>query len=296
MAPPSCGTRCGSDVPPRTRRAGQVVVAVPLASDERVAGAVRGVRSDAAAGARARERVARHRPRCAGDRGGAPYSQLSCSGVGSRGPLERLAAAASRLGDGDFTVRAPRSGIPERMPSPVRSTRPPSAWTHSSRASAHSAPTRRISCARRLQALRIELEAMELAATRRLGCRRPDAGRPAAGDDRDAARRRARRPARDGPRRARRRAGRGARALARAARRQGRPLRISIDGSARVQASQRVMGEVLDVLLDNARRHGAGEVTVTARRSGPMSPSMSRTRARLPGGSGGGIRTPQRVT
>ena len=35
---------------------GQVVVAVPLASNERVAGAVRGVRSDAAAGARARTR------------------------------------------------------------------------------------------------------------------------------------------------------------------------------------------------------------------------------------------------
>jgi signal transduction histidine kinase len=45
----------------------------------------------------------------------------------------------------------------------------------------------------------------------------------------------------------------------------GRPLRIRMDRSEQVRAAPHVVGEVLDVLLDNARRHGGGEVTLAAR-------------------------------
>ena len=47
---------------------------------------------------------------------------------------------------------------------------------------------------------------------------------------------------------------------------QGRPLRITVDTpDTMIQASGAVLTELLDVLIDNADRHGRGAVTVHAR-------------------------------
>jgi signal transduction histidine kinase len=94
------------------RDGGQLVVAVPVASGERVAGVMRAARSDAALG----ERVRNARLLLAG---------LGCAivlGAGAAAlvlsrrltrPLDRLATSAERLGRGDFSVRAPHAGVPE---------------------------------------------------------------------------------------------------------------------------------------------------------------------------------------
>jgi signal transduction histidine kinase len=48
----------------------------------------------------------------------------------------------------------------------------------------------------------------------------------------------------------------------------GRPLRVAaVGGRALARVSPQVVREILDVLLDNARRHGAGPVTITVRRT-----------------------------
>src|SRR5205807_8213880 len=50
----------------------------------------------------------------------------------------------------------------------------------------------------------------------------------------------------------------------------GRPLRLDVDGSLpRAQCPADVLHEILTVLIENARVHGAGVVTVAARQSGP---------------------------
>lgn len=246
----------------------QIVVAVPLASNERVAGVVRGVRSDAAAGARARSAWLVIGLGALAIVAAAVLAAVLLGRRLSR-PLERLAAAASRLGDGDFSVRAPRSGIPE--PDAVAGALDATAERLDALVTRERAFSADASHQLRtpLQALRIELEAMELGGDAPPGLPvaltqvdrlqgtietllavardvRPATGPVELADVLDEARVRW-----HGPLAA-----------------EGRPLRISIDGSARVQASQRVMGEVLDVLLDNACRHGAGEVTVTARSVG----------------------------
>jgi signal transduction histidine kinase len=48
----------------------------------------------------------------------------------------------------------------------------------------------------------------------------------------------------------------------------GRPLRLVIDDPPATSVSGMAVRQILQVLLDNALRHGAGEVTVTARESG----------------------------
>jgi signal transduction histidine kinase len=45
----------------------------------------------------------------------------------------------------------------------------------------------------------------------------------------------------------------------------GRPLRVSVDGQPQVRVSVSALDQILDVLIDNADRHGAGAITVRIR-------------------------------
>jgi signal transduction histidine kinase len=70
--------------------------------------------------------------------------------------------------------------------------------------------------------------------------------------------------------------------------RDGRPLRIvGVSAASRVRAAPTVVAEILDVLLDNAHRHGAGTVTVTVVRSTAgwrsTSPTKDRGSVKIPG-------------
>src|SRR4051812_9957395 len=91
---------------------GLLVAAVPLLIDERVTGALRAQRSDAAA-ARADRRAWLALIGLAALL--VALAVLAALLVGRRlaRPLERLAAAARRLGEGDFAARAPRGGVRE---------------------------------------------------------------------------------------------------------------------------------------------------------------------------------------
>jgi signal transduction histidine kinase len=250
-----------------TSGGGRLSVAVPLLAHERVSGAVLAQRPDDAADSDARDAwlvlglVAL---------GIILAAALAAALLGRRlaQPLERLAAAAGRLGDGDFSVRSERSGVPElddvgaaldstaaRLDELIRRERAFSADA------SHQLRTP-------LQALRIELEALELR-----GDAPPEIGAAIAQVDRltatidtllavardtepgettvdlaellDEAESRWRGPLADA----------------------GRPLRVRLQTSAgRARGSAPVVSEVLDVLLDNAARHGAGPVTMTLRR------------------------------
>lgn len=98
---------------PTTRvRGGRLVVAVPLLTGERVTGAIRAQRSGRAVSTRA------HRAwlaLSAAAAGVVLLALLAALLLGRRlaRPLERVAVAARRLGDGDFSVRAPRGAIAE---------------------------------------------------------------------------------------------------------------------------------------------------------------------------------------
>jgi signal transduction histidine kinase len=243
---------------------GTLTAAVPLLSGERVTGVLLARRSDAEAAGDAR---AAWLLIGAVSLGIIAVAVLAAMLLGRRlaRPLERLAAAATRLGHGDFSVRSERAGIPEvdevgaaldataaRLDDLLRRER-----AFSTDAS-HQLRTP-------LQALRIELEAIELrgdapeeiaaalAQVDRLGATintllavARDADRREAVTDLGAL-------IDDAESR-----WHGSLAA------EGRPLRVRLSpGDARAQASGPVVREVLDVLIENAQRHGAGAVTLT---------------------------------
>ena len=252
--------------PAEAAGSGRVVAAVPLYAGERVAGALRAERSDARAATETRHAWLLLALAALVIIAGAIAAAVV---LGRRlaAPLERLAASATRLGEGDFSVRAPGSGIPEidavghsldttaqRLDALVRRER-----AFASDAS-HQLRTP-------LQALRIELEGMELR-----GVDAPELASAIAQVDRlqgtigtllavardtgvpDA------------------RADLGAVLEAVSDRwtgplaRDGRPLRVTVPVPAPAAAASRaVVEEILEVLLENAQRHGAGAVTVTVR-------------------------------
>jgi signal transduction histidine kinase len=248
-------------------RNGRLSVAAPLLTGERVTGAVLAERSDdeAANDARGAWLVLG-----AVALGVIAAAALAAALLARRlaAPLERLAAAARRLGQGDFSVRTERAGVPEldevAAALDATATRLDELVQRERAFSADASHQLRTP----LQALRIELEAVELrgdapaeikaaiAQVDRLNATIDTLLAVARDTDRreavtdlemllDQAELRWRGP------------------LAGA----GRPLRVRLQaGPARAQASAPVVAEVLDVLLANAERHGDGAVTVSVQR------------------------------
>jgi signal transduction histidine kinase len=245
---------------------GRLVVAVPLLSAERVTGAVRAERSDAAAVAVA-HRLWLWLLLSAGALVG--LAALAAVILARRlvAPLERLAGAAGRLGDGDFTTRAPRAGVSEldAVADALDATaaRLGDLLDRERAFSADASHQLRTP----LAALRLELEAIELRGDAPAGLAEALAqvDRLQATIDTLLA------VARDAPRRdtttdltalADELEARWRGPLAR----ENRPLRMLVSVSAPVvRASSPILDEVFDVLLGNALRHGAGAVSVTVR-------------------------------
>lgn len=252
---------------PATRiRPGVLVTAVPLLTGERVTGAIRAQRSDAVIVRRA------HRAWLALAAAAAAVLLLTLLAavlLGRRlaGPLERLAVAARRLGDGDFSVRAPRGAIREvdavADALDVTAARLDDLITRERAFSADASHQLRTP----LAALRLEIEALQLT-----GGPSDELGRAVGQIDRlqqtiDTLLS----VARDVPRTTstcdlvelltqieHRRRGRLAAT--------GRRLAVTVPpGPVTVRAAPRVISEVLDVLLDNAEQHGAGGVNIEVR-------------------------------
>jgi len=245
---------------------GRLVVAVPLLVGERVAGVVRGERNDARASRDARRAWL---TLLAGVVAIAALAVVAAVVLGRRlaAPLERLAAAARRLGHGDFTTRAPRSRVAEldavgealdataaRLDDLVARER-----AFSANAS-HQLRTP-------LAALRLELESMELR-----GDAPEDLPRAIAQVDRlEATIAVLLSVARDAPR------GDAVTDLAALTdaiehrwrgplAREGRPLRVAIRSDRpAARAAPGVLDQVLEVLVANAALHGRGAVTLTVR-------------------------------
>ena len=254
--------------PSAVSRGGRLVAAAPLVDDERITGVVRGERAATEATRLTRSGYVLLIALAAGVVLLAILAALALGRHLAR-PLERLAAVARRIGEGDFTARGPRPGVREvddvsaaldnaaqQLDELVRRER-----AFSANAS-HQLRTP-------LAALRIELEAMELR-----GAGTPEVRAALSQVDRLqdtidtllAVARDVPRPATGTPLRAvvgeleaRWRA-----PLAEA----GRRLEVSLDDpDVAVPISEPVLREILDVLLENALRHGAGTVGVRSRRT-----------------------------
>jgi signal transduction histidine kinase len=248
-------------------RAGQLVVAAPLQTGERVTGALLAQRSDAGAARRARKAWLTLAAVAAAI---IAVSVLAAMLLARRlaAPLERLATAARRLGDGDFSARAPRARVPEldavAAALDVTAQRLDDLIVRERAFSADASHQLRTP----LQALRIELEAIEL---------RDDAPEelPAALAQVDRLQTTIETLlalARDAPRSSAATTDLAA-AIADLEERwrgplaaRGRPFRTAVHAPAAVaRAAPSVVGEIIDVLLSNAGHHGAGPVTVEVR-------------------------------
>lgn len=249
-------------------RDGRLLVAVPLVVSERITGAVRAERDDSAATRSTRGRWWLLLGLAAGAVG---LAVLAAVVLGRRlaGPLERLGHSARRLGQGDFTARATRAGIREvddvgraldaagaRLADVVSRERAFSADA------SHQLRTP-------LAALRIELEALELR-----GQSSPELSAALAQVDRlqntiDTLLA----VARDTPRHSAHTllapllddaASRWREPLSAAA----RTLHVRMDDPALdAGVSAPVLREIIDVLLENALRHGQGTVVVRGRKT-----------------------------
>ncbi len=245
---------------------GELLAAVPLVFNERVAGAVRAARPDAEV-----SEAARHAWLLLAALGAVVVAAATLAALvlarRLAQPLERLAIDARRLGDGHFTVRAHRAAIPELDAVAVAldstAQRLHALLTREQAFSASASHQLRTP----LAALRIELEGLQLKdpAAPELAAALAQVDRLQVTIDTLLA------VARDLPRTDRhtdltelvdeaQARWRGPLAA------QSRPLRTRILAERPVTtAAHSVLSEILDVLLANAQQHGAGAVTLTVR-------------------------------
>jgi signal transduction histidine kinase len=248
------------------RADGALVVAVPIVSRERVVGAVRAQRAEGeSSGDTAQQRLA-----VAGLGLGVVLMAILAAlwlGRALARPLERLAVTATRLGHGDFLVRAAPSGIAEvdAVGAALESTAGRLEETVNRERAFSADASHQLRTP--LQALRIELEAVELR-----GDAPPEIRAALVQADRlETTIATLLAVARDAPRAT------GTTAVASVvetarARWHGplaatsRPLRVALPPDLPpAGADPHVVTEILEVLLDNATRHGAGAVAVTVR-------------------------------
>ncbi|MGI8729011.1 MAG: HAMP domain-containing sensor histidine kinase [Solirubrobacteraceae bacterium] len=249
--------------------AGSLVAAVPLLAGENVVGILRAARSDGVVVGRARRAWAR----LAGVAIALVVLAASAALLLSRrlaAPLERVAQAARRLGEGDFTVRAPPSAVQEvdAVADALNATATRLGDLVGRERAFSSAASHQLRTP--LAALRLELEAMQLAGDAPGGVEVAIAQ----ADRLQQTIETLLAVARDAPGRSDRTADLRAVLAQVQARWQGRlahdgrPLHNRcdcIDDEAAVRAAPEIVGEILDVLVDNARRHGRGAVTITLR-------------------------------
>jgi len=257
--------------PTSSTQGGQLVVAAPLLSAEKITGAVRAQRDQTKVAARAHSAWLALLGLGAVVVGLSVVAALWLARRLAR-PLERLAAAARRVGEGDFAARAAAVGIPEIDDAGAalnRSSQRLGELVERERAftagASHQLRTP-------LAALRLELESLGLG----LGLSEPPVGLGAAlvqVDRLQSTIETLLAVARDGP------AGEQRVDLRHAIRElqarwhgplaaAGRPLRTAVElADATAAMSPAVLSEILDVLLDNAQSHGAGAISVTVRQA-----------------------------
>lgn len=247
-------------------RDNSLIAAVPLLANERAVGALRAERGDESV-----ERASRRAWLVLGAiaLGVIAVAALAATMLSRRlaAPLEQLAAAAGRLGSGDFAARAPATGLAEvdEVAGALNATaaRLDDLISRERAFSANASHQLRTP----LAALRIELESFEID-----GHSGPALDRALEQLDRvQATIDTLLALARDAPRRSTQfdlvalldeAAERWRGPLAS----EGRPLRLSTPAARpTAAASPDVVREIVDVLLDNSLRHGAGEVELTVR-------------------------------
>jgi signal transduction histidine kinase len=266
VAPPPVRAALRSARPVDSSAGGKLIVAVPILNGERVAGAVQAERDDASAVHDTQQAWLL----LAGLGVAIVLAAIVAALVFGRrlaAPLERLAEVARRLGHGDFSARAPHAAIPEAdaIASALDATaqRLDELVTRERAFSADASHQLRTP----LAALRIELETAALS-----GHPPPEIERALAQVDRlQSTIDTLLALARDAPRS---NATTDLTALLDEVEDRwrgplaadGRPQRTALRAERpEASAAPEVAREVLEVLLDNARRHGAGAVTVSVR-------------------------------